>query len=139
MDNKGFCELLKEAKKMSGKSNIDIIVETRKSETTMGNMLRGDIDYALVRYLPYIDCFGFRLCITKGKEKTIISSEEDVKAWINAHFPKEDNSSYQLCEKLGTSNQTAWRILNGKTVRLSLFLKLIDLSRSKLTLEAKNI
>ena len=39
MDNVEFCNLLKEAKRMSGRTNVDIIVALKKSQGALSDML----------------------------------------------------------------------------------------------------
>lgn len=140
MDNLEFCNLLKEAKRLSGKSNVDIIVALRKSQGAIASMLSGTTDSALSTYLPFIDAIGFRLAINKanfaGNYVRHIDTVDDAKKWLQSRLAKE-GSSYELGEKLGVSHQTAMRIAKGGTLRLSIFLKLAELFGYTVTLDAK--
>lgn len=136
MDNLEFCNLLKEAKRLSGKSNVDIIVALRKSQGTLSDMLNGRSDYTLSKYLPYIQAVGFCLTINSDGENVKIKDNSDATCWIQKMLKEHSYSSYELGKELGVSHQTALRIANGGALRLSVFLKFVELFQSSITLDA---
>lgn len=137
MNNLEFCNMLKEAKKLSGKTNVDIIVATRKSQGALSDMLNGRADYALDRFLPYIDAIDFRLVLEKDGNDTVISKPEDATEWLNNELATEPQSTYKLGDALGVSRQTASRISSGGTIRISVFLKLAEVYGYTVRLNAK--
>lgn len=135
MDNLEFCNLLKEAKRLSGKSNVDIIVSLRKSQGALSDMLNGRSDYTLSKYLPYIQAIGFCLTINSDDESVKITDNVDATEYIKR---KLQSSAYSFCElgkKLGISHQTVSRILNGGALRLSVFLKFVEMFHNSITLD----
>lgn len=95
MDNLEFCNLLKEAKRLSGKSNVDIIVSLRKSQGALSDMLNGRSDYTLSKYLPYIQAIGFCLTINSDDESVKITDNVDATEYIKR---KLQSSAYSFCE-----------------------------------------
>lgn len=137
MDNIEFCNLVKEAKKMSGVSNVELVIGLRKSESTIVQLVKPKCDYNMIKYLEYLQVIGFYISVTnKDGECTDIQSESDLSSWTNSILQSLGQSSYELGEKLGTSHQTILRISNGGPIKLSIFLKLAELTNCKVSLEA---
>lgn len=136
MDNIEFCNLVKEAKKMSGVSNVELVIAMKKSQGVINDMLRPRGDYSVYRYLSFLNIIGFYISILQNNKCTNIRSEEDLTNWVKGIFVQFNTSSYGLGEKLGTSHQTILRISNGGTIKLSHFLKLAELTNSKVSIEA---
>ena len=136
MDNVEFCNLLKEAKRMSGKTNVDIIVAMRKSQGTLSDMLNGRADYTLSKYLPYINAIGFQLALNKGDNVLIMYDTSDVHEWLQNETSGNSLSYSELGHKLGVSHQTAMRIVKGGALRLSVFLKCAEIFGWSITLDA---
>ena len=137
MDNIEFCNLVKEAKKMSGKSNVDLVVALRKTQGAITDMLRPKGDYSVYRYLAFLNVIGFYIAVTnKDGECTDIQSEQDLENWAKLTVQLLGLSSSKLGEQLGTSKATAWKVSNGTSIHLSHFLKLAELTNCKVSLEA---
>ena len=137
MDNIEFCNLVKGAKKMSGVSNVELVIAMKKSQGVINDMLRPRGDYSVYRYLSFLNIIGFYISVTnKDGECTDIQSESDLSSWTNSILQSLGQSSYELGEKLGTSHQTILRISHGGSIKLSIFLKLAELTNCKVSLEA---
>lgn len=138
MDNLEFCNMLKEAKHISGKTNMDIIVAVRKSQGAISDMLNARGDYALERYLPYIDAVGFVLTLKKNDETVCIYTPQDIHNWVSRELSNAPQTSRKLGEILEVSQTTAVRIVNGGKLRLSIFLKLVNIYGYTIYLEAQD-
>lgn len=136
MDNVEFCNLLKEAKRMSGKTNVDIIVALKKSQGTLSDMLNGRADYTLSKYLPYINAIGFQLALNKGDNVLTMYDISDVHQWLQNETSGNSLSYSELGNKLGVSSKTAMRIVKGGALRLSVFLKCAEIFGWSITLDA---
>ena len=136
MDNLEFCNLLKEAKRMSGMTNVDIIVALRKSQGAISDMLNGRGDYALSKYLPYIKAIGYCLTINSAEGIVEICNDSDATKWLQDMLSQNPQSSRELGEKLDVSHPTILRIIKGGPIRLSLFLKLVEMFNCTITLDA---
>lgn len=136
MDNIEFCNLVKEAREISGTSTIDLVIGLRKSEAAISQLVKPKCDYNMVKYLEYLQVIGFYIVVSSKQCGADISSEEDLNKWAKNVIEYLSLSSYQLGELLAIAQSTAYSIMNGGTMRLSIFLKLVDILEGKITLEA---
>lgn len=127
MDQLEFCNVLKEAKRMSGKTNVDIIVALRKSQGALNDMLNGRADYTLGKYLPYIETLGFELTVQKKDESISVLSVEDAHKWMQSEVEQSTMQLNVLSEKLDITRKTLFNILKGGAIRISVFLKFVDI------------
>lgn len=137
MDQLEFCNAIKEAKRMSGKTNVDIVIATRKSEGTLSDMVNARTDFSLGKYLPYINAIDFVLALQKKDTLLYIHNTEDALKWLTDEFSQSATLLNVLSKELGISRQTLYRILRGGTLRISIFLKLAEIFGYHVFLEPK--
>lgn len=136
MDNKEFCQLIRQAQKNSGTTTVDLIVYTRRSESIIHNALRCVNDTAVKFYIILIDAVKHVLCLNKDNIVIKIHNEDDILKWIKSELEKQPASAIKLGKDLGVSQATILNVLKGRGLHLQLFLRFVDYYGYKITLDA---
>ena len=126
METSEFYKCIRRAKELSGKSNVELIIATGKSESTLKNMWNGRYDNAVSGYFIFLNAVGYAFQITTDSGVHIISSVNDLHEWLAATMKAEQKNYTALGEMLGVSRMTAKRIIEGGSIKLSVFLNFLN-------------
>lgn len=127
MEQQEFYNCIRRAKELSGKSNVELIIATGKSESTLKNMWSGRYDNEMSSYFVFLNAMGFAFQITSESEIYTISSVPELQSWLSEVMKAEQKNYTALGEMLGVSRMTAKRIMEGGNIKLSVFLKFLNL------------
>lgn len=125
MDSVSFCNMLKEARALSGISMVELCYKLNKSPTAVQKLFSSKSDSGMNKYIEYVRAIDAEILLSK--ENTTIAeihSNQELTGWIMKVYP--DYSSVKLGEELEMSQPAALKILKGGTIRLSLFLKIAN-------------
>ena len=136
MNNIEFCNLVREAREISGIKTIDIVIALRKSSASLFQLLKPKCDYNIEKYLKYLGAIGFCIIITNQETSVEITNSKNMREWFVKTLNGLNMSQNQLGELLNTTPRTIRNIMNDGPIRLSVFLKLAELTNSKVFIEA---
>lgn len=127
MEQQEFYNCIRRAKELSGKSNVELIIATGKSESTLRNMWSGRYDNEMSSYFIFLSAMNFAFQITSESEVYSICSVAELQSWLSEVMKAEQKNYTALGEMLGVSRMTAKRIMGGGNIKLSVFLKFLNL------------
>lgn len=136
MNNIEFCKLINDARELAGITILDLVMSVRKSEGSIRDVFKARADYTMPKYLPIIQAMGFCLVITNNTRSIKLQGIKDISEWVVDSMRGFNVSSYELGKMLEISQTTALSLLKGGPIRLSVFLKLAELTNSKVSIEA---
>ena len=129
MEPSEFYKCIRLAKEMCGKSNVELIIATGKSEGTLKNMWSGRYDNEMFGYFIFLNAMGYVFQITTASEVHKICSVADLRKWLITTMKAENKNYTALGAMLGVSRMTAKRIMEGGNIKLSVFLKFLNMKR----------
>lgn len=137
MDRHQFCEMLKNARAMSGMSLTETAYKMGKSVSSLTDILSGRKDMRLDRVFELLKAIDFKIDVTFEDENFEIVQIPEVTNFIKAIYPNITNKKF--AEVVGCSVSSAYEILHGGNMRLSIFLTLVSEKNLPVYLTPKQI
>jgi hypothetical protein len=137
MKTEEFSKLLKEARKMSGLNTVEIVTKAQKTEGAIKALLNCKFDNTLSKIIEFLDVIGFQIVVITQDKEVALQTFQEVSEFITRLITDMEQSLNALEKMLNVSHQTLGRRLKGGPIRLSVFLKLLNLNHYTLRLDAK--
>lgn len=126
MDSKEFTQLIKQAKRKSHMTDASIALALHKSVDAIHSIMATKYDFTMQRYIPIVEECNHCIKLSKNEIYIIVDSNAKITKLINYETDKLKMSMYQFSKEIGISEGTILRVLDGGSVRLSVFLKFAD-------------
>lgn len=81
MDRITFSNMLVEAKHSAGIGLKDLVIALQVMPTYIYNIERGKHSFAVEKCLPYLDCIGHSIKLSKGESVLFVRNNADLIAW----------------------------------------------------------
>lgn len=137
MNNQQFCSMLQEMRELSGISRFDIMIKLRKSESTINNMIRGRYDNMMDLICELIDAYESIIALSKNGDTKVLWSYDDIKDLslkLLSLKPTKETS-----ESLGVALRSVNHIKRNQRIKLSIFLKLLEINGYEITIIPKSV
>lgn len=116
-----FCDMLKEARKLSGVPWVDVCYRMRKTQSTIISMLDGKHDASMERIFNYIEAIEAEITISDK----VFCHEPELHVWLTEECRKYPEK--KICEIIHTTPMTVRRIRSGRThYKVSYFLEILN-------------
>lgn len=140
MTRQEFSVILREARKLSGIKSVDLVIKLHKGEAAISNLVNDRFDSMMERLMELIDAINFVIVIEKNGKETAFHKPEEVQVFVLDCIDKIPGTNAQeIADKLEIGRGTYFNIKKGGSIRLSVFLKVLELNHYTLRLDAKNI
>ena len=125
MDNAQFFMMMKEARKLSGKSILDVCIAMHKSQSTVINMMCGQRNYQLSKIFEFLHAIDCEIVVNDNHTVVIeLTSSHETMQWVKTLY--EGMNSYQLADILHCAQGTALNMFKRGDMKLSIFLTVIN-------------
>jgi hypothetical protein len=140
MNRQEFSAILRKARKLSGVKSVDLVIKLHKTEGSISNLINDRFDSMMDKLIEFIDAINFVIVIEKDGIETAFHNSEEVQAFVLGCIDKIPSTNAQeIADKLEIGRGTYFNIKKGGSIRLSVFLKVLELNHYAIRLDAKNI
>jgi prophage maintenance system killer protein len=139
MTGEEFGKILKDAVHLSGKTTVELVAGYGKTIQTVCAMYQNRRDTGMDKIIKFLNVIGFHITIVKRdtKKETEFYDNDEVIEFIRQAMVSENLTYSNLATKFGVSVGRTHQLLNGSVaIRLSLFLKVLELNNYSLRLDA---
>jgi prophage maintenance system killer protein len=139
MTGEEFGKILKDAAHLSGKTTVELVAGFGATMQTICAMYQNRYDTGVNKIMKFLNVIGFHITIINRdtKKETEFYDNDEVVEFIRQAMVSENLTYSNLATKFDVSVGRAHRLLNGSVaIRLSLFLKVLELNNYSLRLDA---
>lgn len=138
MDSQQFYQMLKDARKTSGLTWVQVESRMGCSHPAVIQLFSVKIDSGMFKLIEYTNAIKAAISLTLPNGDTfMVYSPQTLTEWMRVMWAERNNM--QLAKEYGVSHQTIGRILNGGNFRLSIFLKTANNHNVFISIEPREV
>ena len=125
MDNAQFFMMMKEARKLSGKSLLDVCIAMHKSQSAVVQLMSGKADYQLSKIFDFLTAIDCEIVVYDEHQVIVeLTALKETIQWVKSLY--EGIPSCQLAGTFHCAHSTVLDMFKRDNMRLSIFLTVIN-------------